>query len=108
MERRGLISLTYYLACSAILFLIGIYGLIVKRNMVLLITLELMMNVMNLAFNDFSRHGATGFTDPLAHAFAIVSMGIGGCIIALGLTITLHVYRHYNTLDVRKLRRLQS
>lgn len=103
-----MISLTYYLACSAILFLIGIYGLIVKRNMILLIALELMMNAVNLAFINFLSHGATGFTDPLAPAFAIVSMGISGCIMALGLTITLRACRHYNTLDVTKLRRLQS
>ena len=100
--------LNYYLACSATLYIISIYCLIVKRNMIrLLLALEIMMNAVNLNLIAFSSYGVPGFTDPLAHAFAIVSIGIGGCIIALGLAITLHAYRHYKTLDVRKLRRLR-
>lgn len=65
------------------------------------------MNAVNLLLIAFSSYGAIGSTDPLAHAFAIVSIGIGGCIIALGLSIILHVYAHYKTLDVKELRRLR-
>ena len=103
-----MIPLTYYLACSIALYIIGFYCLVVKRNMIrLLIALEIMMNAASLNFIAFSTYGATGFTHPLAHAFTIISIGIGGCIVALGLAITLHAYRHYKTLDVRELRRLR-
>jgi len=103
-----MIPLEYYLACSAALFIIGLYCLIVKRNMIrLLIALEIMMNAASLNFIAFSSYGAPGFTHPLAHAFTIMAIGTGGCIIALGLAITLHAYRHYRTTDVRELRRLR-
>ena len=104
-----MIPLEYYLACSAALYIIGFYCLVIKRNMIrLLIALELMMNAASLNFIAFSSYGAEGFTHPLAHAFTIMSIGVGGCIVALGLAITLHAYRHYKTLDIRKLRRLRG
>ena len=106
--RAGLTPLTHYLACSAALYIIGLYCLVIKRNMLrLLIALEIMMNAANLNLIAFSSYSAEGLTHPLAHALAIMSIGIGGCIVALGLAITLHAYRHYKTLDVRKLRRLK-
>jgi NADH:ubiquinone oxidoreductase subunit K len=104
-----MIPLAYYLACSVVLYIIGLYCLVVKRNMIrMLIALEIMLNAANLNFIAFSSYGAVGFTHPLAQAFAIISIGIGGCIIALGLAITIHAYKHYGTLDVRELRRLKE
>ncbi len=101
-------SLNYYLACSLALYLIGIYCLVVKRNMIrLLIALEILMNAANLSLVAFSSYGVPGFVHPLAHALSILSIGVGGCVIALGLALTLNAYRHYKTLDVRKLRRLR-
>ena len=96
-----------YTACL-VLIVIGLYCIVVKRNMIrLLIALEIMMNAVNLNFIAFSNYITTGFNDPFAHVFTIITIGIGGCIIALGLAIVLHAYRHYNTLDVRELRRLR-
>jgi len=103
-----LVPLSYYIACSTALFFIGLYCLIVKRNMIrLLMGLEIMLNAANLNFIALSNHRIAGFVHPLAHVFTIISIGIGGCIIALGLVITIHAYRHYKTLDVRELRRLK-
>jgi len=88
--------------------MIGVYCLVVKRNMIrLLIALEIMMNAANLSLIAFSSYGTPGFTHPLAHVFSILSIGVGGCVIALGLAITLNAYKHYRTLDVRRLRRLR-
>ena len=103
-----MIPLNYYIACSIILYLIGLYCLVVKRNMIrLLMALEIMMNAVNLNFIALSCCVAGNATHPLAHALTIISIGIGGCVIALGLVITLYAYRHYGTLDVRELRRLK-
>ena len=102
-----MIPLIYYMACVVSLFFIGIYCLIVKKNMIrLLIALEIMMNAVSLNFIVFSSYIVEGAVHPLGHVFAIVSIGMGGCIIALGLVITLYAYRHYGTLDRRELRRL--
>lgn len=103
-----MIPLAYYLACSAALFIIGLYCLVAKRNMVrLLISLEIMVSAANINFIAFSTYAVAGFTQPLAHAFVILSIAIGGCILAIGLAITLHAYKHYKTLDVRKLKRIR-
>lgn len=100
--------LDYYVACSVILFFIGLYCLVVKRNMIrLLMALEIMMNGVNLNFIALSSYRFEGSIHPLAHVFTILSIGIGGCIVALGLVIVLYAYRHYGTLDVRELRRLR-
>ena len=103
-----MIPLTYYLACSAALFIIGLYCLIAKRNMVrLLISLEIMISAANINFIAFSTYAVSGFMHPLAHALVILSIAIGGCILAIGLAITLHAYKHFKTLDVRKLKRIR-
>jgi NADH:ubiquinone oxidoreductase subunit K len=73
----------------------------------LLIGLEIMINAANLNFLAFSSNMVEGSLHPLANSFAVFSIGIGGCIIALGLVITIYAYKHYGTLDVRKLRRLR-
>lgn len=103
-----MIPLTYYTACSIVLFIIGLYCLTTKRNMIrLLIALEIMINAVNLNFIALSSYSVKGYVHPLGHVFTILSIGMGGCIIALGLGITLYAYKHYGTLDVRELRRLR-
>lgn len=103
-----MIPLTYYLLGSVGLYLLGIYCLIVKRNMIrLLLALEILLNAVNLNFIAFARYGQQGSIDPLGHGFTVLTIGFGGCIIAVGLAITLYAYRHYHTLDVRALRRLR-
>jgi len=103
-----LVPLAYYVACSAALFFIGIYCLIMKRNMIrMLMALEVMLNAVNLNFVALSSYHVTGGVHPLARVFTILSIGIGGCIISLGFVIAIYAYRHYGTLDARQLRRLR-
>lgn len=103
-----MIPVRYFMFGSVILFLIGVYCLATKRNMIrLLIGLEIMINAVNLNFVVLSSYVVEGATHPLGHSFAILSIAMGGCIISLGLVITIFAYRHYGTLDVRKLRSLR-
>ena len=69
--------------------------------------LEIMINAVNLNFISISGSFIDSAIHPLGHIFTIISIGIGGCIIALGLVIVIYAYRHYETLDVRELRRLK-
>ena len=73
----------------------------------LLMGLEIMINAVNLNFISISGSFVNGAIHPLAHIFTILSISIGGCIIALGLVIVIYANRHYKTLDVRELRRLK-
>lgn len=100
--------LAYYLAGAIALYVIGMYCLASKRNMIrLVIGVEILMNAAHLTFIAFSAYRATGYIDPLGHAIVIMSIVFSGCISAVALTIVTYAYKHYGTLDVRKLKRLR-
>ena len=103
-----MISLVHYLAGAIALYIIGMYCLASKRNMIrLVIGVEILLNAAHLSFIAFSAYRTAGYIDPLAHAIVIMSIVLAGCITAVALTIVTYAYRHYGTLDVRKLRRLK-
>ncbi len=95
------------LVSTGLIFAIGLGCLMVKRDMVrLLIGVEILFNAANLAFIAFSTHTA-GFVDPYAHSIVKMAIVLDGTVIAVGLAMVLNVYKHYKTMDIRKLRRLK-
>lgn len=103
-----MIPLNYYIACAVALYIIGMYCLATKRNMIKLVMgIEILVNAAHLNFVAFSTYRSVGYVDPLGHAIVIMSIGFAGGITALALTIVTYAYKHYKTLDVRKLRRLR-
>lgn len=103
-----MISLSYYIAGTVALYIIGLYCLASKRNMIrLVLGIEILLNAAHLSFIAFSAYRTTGYIDPLAHAVVITSIVLVGCVTAVALTIVTYAYRHYGTLDVRELRRLR-
>ena len=96
-----------FLVSTALMFVIGLACLMVKRDMVrLLIGVEILFNAANLAFIALSTQTA-GFVDPFAHSMVMMAIVLDGTVIAVGLAMVLNVYKHYGTLDIRKLRRLK-
>ena len=96
-----------YLVSAVVLFIIGLYCLMFKRDMVrLLIGVEILFNSANLLFIIFSRQ-VTGFVDPFAHSIVMMAIVLDGTVIAVGLAMVLSVFKHYKTIDIRKLRRLR-
>lgn len=88
-------------------FVIGLGCLMVKRDMVrLLIGVEILFNAANLCFIALSSH-VTGFIDPFPQSIVMMTIVLDGSVIAVGLVIVINAYKHYGTLDVRKLRRLK-
>jgi len=103
------IPLEFYIAFSLVLYLVGIYCLATKRNMVkLVLGIEILINAANLNFITFSAYRAEGFVDPFAHSVVIVSIALAGCVSAVALALVVYAYKHYGTLDVRKLSRLRE
>jgi len=99
--------LTPFLVSTALMFVIGLACLMVKRDMVrILIGVEILFNAANLAFIALSTQTA-GFVDPFAHSMVMMAIVLDGTVIAVGLAMVLNVYKHYGTLDIRKLRRLK-
>jgi len=95
--------LNAYLLLSALLFSIGLAGVLTRRNAILvLIGIELMLNAANLNFIAFWRYGPNpaAFTGIM---FAIFSIAIAAAEAAVGLGIILAVYRHTKTTDLDQL-----
>ncbi len=102
-------DISYYIALALTLYIIGIYTLATKRNMLrLILGMEILINAANINFIAFSANALPGFVDPLGHSFAVVSISIAGSVSAVALVIVVYAYRHYGTLDVRELRRLKG
>ncbi|GAB4288655.1 MAG: NADH-quinone oxidoreductase subunit NuoK [Myxococcota bacterium] len=92
-----MITATHYLVLSAILFGIGGVGVLLRRNIiVLLICVELMLNATNLAFITFSRmHG-----EESGHIFAFFVMVVAACEVAVGLALVINIFRLRQTTRV--------
>ena len=95
------IGLEHYLILSAILFSIGLYGALAKRNaIIILMSIELMLNAVNIAMVAFSR-----YIVPLlltGQVFAIFIIVVAAAEAAVGLAIILAIYRSRETIDATK------
>ena len=105
-----------YIAVVA-LILLGLYALVFKRNLIkIVIGILLIENGVNLflitlAFRQdsiapiYRGTGSRLMSLPVPHALTLTSIVIGVAVLALMLSLIIHIYRHYGTLDVRKIGR---
>jgi NADH:ubiquinone oxidoreductase subunit K len=101
-----MIPIEYWLVLSSLLFCIGAYGVLTRRNaIVVLMCIELMLNAANINLVMFSSYHSLlhGVVDPSGQAFALFSIAIAAAEVAVGLAILLSVYRQYSTIEVDKL-----
>jgi multisubunit Na+/H+ antiporter MnhC subunit len=102
------LDLILYLGTAAFLYALGIYCMITKRNLIkLTIGIEILLSAANLNLMVFSAFRVPGFVDPLPQALVILSIIIGAAVAAVALSLVINIYRHYGTLDVRKMRKLK-
>jgi len=96
------IGLEHYLILSVILFSIGLYGALSKRNaIIILMSIEIMLNAVNIAMVAFSR-----YIVPLlltGQVFAIFIMVVAAAEAAVGLAIIMAIYRSRGTIDVTEI-----
>jgi NADH-quinone oxidoreductase subunit K len=101
-----MITIEYWLILSSLLFAIGAYGVLTRKNaIVVLMSIEIMLNAANINFVAFSSYHERlhGFPDPSGQVFALFSIAIAAAEVAVGLAILLSVYRRYQTIDVDKI-----
>ena len=92
-----MIPLTWYLALSAVLFTVGVVGVIVKRNAIqMFMCIELMLNAVNLTFVAFSSY----FGDVTGQLFVFIVMTVAAAEAAVGLGIIIAIFRNRESLDV--------
>lgn len=96
-------TLGLYLALSALFFGIGLAGVLMRRNVIIiLIGVEMMMNAANLNFLAFWRYNANP-SAVMGQMFTIFGITIAGAEAAVGLALVIAVYRHFKTVNVDKV-----
>ncbi len=98
-------SLNYYLALSAIVFAIGVIGVIVRRNLIIIMmSIEIMLNAVNLAFVALSR--AHGSMDGQVIVLFVMTVAAAEAVVGLAIIITL--FRQRQSLDPQEMKLLKG
>ena len=94
------VSLYHVIAISGLLFTIGVLGVLFRRNAIIVfMSIEIMLNAVNLAFIAFSRyHG-----NVQGQAFVFFIMTLAAAEVAVGLAIIIALYRNLRTTDVTEV-----
>ncbi|MDR0477143.1 MAG: NADH-quinone oxidoreductase subunit NuoK [Desulfobulbaceae bacterium] len=100
-------SLAVYLSLAAVLFGLGIYGFITRRDFIgMLISAEMILNGASLNFMAFNRFLAP---DPaIGQIFTLFIMAIAAAEAAIGLSLVVAVYRYYRSTDCQDVTKLQG
>jgi NADH-quinone oxidoreductase subunit K len=99
------VPITAYLGLAALVFAIGLFGVLTRRNAVgILLGIELMLNAVNINLAAFARwHG-----DPTGLVFALFTIAITVAEIGLGLAIIIQIFRVRRTIDADHLSLLKG
>lgn len=97
--------LTYYLILSALLFTIGVTGVLVRRNAIIIfMCIELMLNAANLAFVAIARE----FGDASGQIFVFFVMTVAAAEVAIGLALIVGVFKHHGTINVDEINTMKG
>ncbi len=90
---------------SAVLFTIGVVGVLTRRNaLIIFMCVELMLNAVNLSFVALSKlHGGA-----LGQVFVVFVMTVAAAEAAVGLAIVIAVYRHFGTVELQNINLLKG
>lgn len=100
-----MITLNHYLVFSAIMFCIGLYGILRRKNILLLLfSTEIMLNAINVAFV------AIGYFrgDLQGQIMALFVIALAAAEVAIGLGLVIMLYKKYKTLDIDKLSNMRG
>jgi len=98
------VPLNHYILLSSIIFSIGVMGVLLRRNAIIIfMSVELMLNAVNLLLTAFSvYHG-----DASGQVFVFFIMALAAAEVAVGLAIIVMIYRNTNSIDINVLNRLK-
>ena len=98
-------GVAWYLGVSAFLFGVGALGVLIRRNpLIVLLSLEIMLNGGNLALIGFSRHAGNGS----GQIFALGVMAVAAAEVCVGLGLVVAIHRRNLALDVDRLSELRG
>ncbi|MBU1098300.1 MAG: NADH-quinone oxidoreductase subunit NuoK [Bacteroidetes bacterium] len=100
------VGLSHFLVVSTALFSLGIYGVVTRKNAVMvLMGIELILNAANINFIAFSRYGNFGLNGQAIALFVIV---LAAAEAAIALAIVLNIYKTYNHVNVDEIEDLKE
>lgn len=100
------ITAIYYLIPSMIMFCCGVYGFITRKNMIaVLISLELMLNAVDINFAVFNRYLFPGQIDGMM--FTLFAIAIAAAETAVAIAIIINVYRAVKNIDIPGLNKMK-
>ena len=95
-----MIPLSYYLILSAILFTVGVIGVLIRRNAIIIfMSIELMLNAVNLSFVAISNH----LNSLDGQIFVFFVMAVAAAEVAVGLAIIVNLFRNKETINVDEI-----
>jgi NADH-quinone oxidoreductase subunit K len=95
-----MVPLSYYMILSAIVFLIGLVGVLIRRNIIIiLLSIELMLNATNINFVAFSHY----LNNVAGQVFVFFTLTVAAAEVAVGLAIIIALYRGKATVNVEEL-----
>jgi NADH-quinone oxidoreductase subunit K len=95
-----MIEIQFFLMLSALLFVVGLYGVLTKTNgIVVLMCIELMLNAANINFITFSAF----WGDVMGQVFVIMAIAVAAAEVAVGIAILLSAYKIRKTTDIDEL-----
>ena len=100
-----MVPVEYYLTLSAVLFVLGILGVLLRRNaLVVFMSLELMFNAGNLAFITFARmYGAIS-----AQVIVFFAMTVAAAEVAIGLALMVEIFRSKHSIDMDQMNSMKG
>jgi NADH-quinone oxidoreductase subunit K len=100
-----MVQTEFYFVLAALVFMIGVIGVLIRKNLIMvLMSIELMLNSANLVFVAASRHN--GNLDGQIMTFFV--MTVAACEAAVGLAMVIAIFRRYGTIDTGFLRILRG
>ncbi|MBL7127612.1 MAG: NADH-quinone oxidoreductase subunit NuoK [Ignavibacteria bacterium] len=100
------VGLNHFLIVSALLFGIGLFALVSRRNAILvLMGIELMLNAANINIIAFSRYGGLGVDGQVISIFVII---LAVAEAAIALAIVLNIYNNFSTINIDEVRTLKE
>ncbi len=99
-----IIPIEHYIYLSAILFSIGVIGVLMRRNAIIIfMSIELMLNAANLLLAAFSSYKS----DPAGQVFVFFTMVVAAAEVAVGLAIIVMIYRNVKSIDINVMNKLK-
>jgi NADH-quinone oxidoreductase subunit K len=101
-----MIKIEYYLIISTIMFFVGIYGFIARKNLLaILISIELVLNSVEINFSVFNRYLYPGQLEGMF--FSLFGIAISAAETAIAIAIIINIYRNIQNIDVRHIDKLR-